>query len=192
MADRSIDRTSDRKSLRRAVHGASGLAGSLGALGIVVMTLGVALDVTKRQVTGNGIDGAIDVVGPLLVIVAFLSLAGAEMDHQHVALSVVTDRLPPRIGFGLILGGTLVSLALVLWMASSSLGVALDSLARGEIQAGIVKISLVPSRFAVVVGLVLLALQLSITALDAARSLRRGRPTGIWEERLDEIPEVNA
>ena len=169
--------------VRSIVNRVSMVCGVLSAVAIVFMTGGIALDVLLRTVTGHGLTGVIESVDPLLVAVAFLALSVTEFKGEHVALTLVTDRIAPRPRFALIAAGVAACILFVAMMAASGTIEAIHSVANNEIRAGVVRIPLWPARIALVLGALALLAQLGVTLVDAIRSAARGASTGVWVHR---------
>ena len=169
--------------LRRVTLWLSGTVGLLGAVAIVVITVGLALDVLLRTLRGQGIPGMLDAIGPLLVVAAFLGLGVTEAKGEHIALTIFVRRLGPRARQLVYVVGTSLTIIFVVWMISAGFTQAAHSIDTGEVRPGIVNIPMGPARVAVVVGCAILALQLLITLVDAIRGLVTGVPRGVWVER---------
>lgn len=167
----------------RAVSWLSGGAGLIGAIAIVVITIGLALDVLLRTVRGQGIPGMLDAIGPLLAIAAFLGLGVTEAKGEHIALTIFVRRLKPRIRQLIYVIGTSITILFITWMIVAGFAQAIQSIGTGEVRPGIVNIPLWPARVAVVIGCAVLVLQLVVTLIDAIRGLIAGGPVGLWVER---------
>lgn len=168
---------------RKVSNGIATVCGVLSATAIVLMTAGITVDVILRTLTGHGVTGVIEAVDPMLVCVAFFALAVTEMKGEHVALSLVTDRMVPRIRYALITFGTLLCIVFACVLAISGAMEAITSISTHEVRAGVVRVPLWPARIAVVIGALALLLQFILTFVDAIRSARARRATGIWSER---------
>lgn len=159
------------------------VCGVLSATAIVLMTAGITIDVVLRTLTGHGVTGVIEAVDPMLVCVAFLALSVTEMKGEHVALSLVTDRIVPRIRYILIAFGALLCIVFACVLAISGAMEAITSVSTNEVRAGVVRVPLWPARIAVVIGTLALLLQFILTFIDAVRSACARRASGVWVER---------
>lgn len=168
---------------RRAVDALTTTAGLLGAVAIVVITFGLALDVLLRTIRGQGLVGIFDAVGPILAIAAFLGLGITEAKGEHIALNIFVRRLGVRARNVMYVVGTVLVILMVAWMAWAGFTQAMHSLEAGEVRPGIVDVPLWPARFAVVIGCVILILQLLLTLADAARGVLAGKTKGVWIDR---------
>ena len=171
--------------MTRVISQLSRTFGILGTGAIVVITVGLAVDVALRTVTGQGIPGMIEAIDPLLVCAAFLGLAMTESKGQHVGMTAIADRLPFRVRYRVIAIGTVLVMALIVWLGAAGAESAFRSFSRGEVRPGIVDIPLWPARVAVVIGCAVLFLQLMLTCRDALRTAKQGTPVGSWTDRDD-------
>lgn len=172
-------------SFRKIIGRISDSLGILGTIALVGMTFGLASDVALRTLAGQGIPGMFETVEPLIVIVAFMSLAAAERANEHVSLSLVSDRLPLRLRYILIASGMALTIGLFGWIAYNAILQAFISYTSGEVRAGVVRIPLWPARIAIIVGAVALILQLCVTFADAIASAVRKEHVGEWAERAE-------
>lgn len=130
-------------------------AGLLIVLSIVVTTL----DVASRAVTGKSVPGALESGELLMVGIVYLAVANTQRRNQHVAVSVVSDRLPPRVSKALF-RGIMVVVAAVLAIAAWQTGVrSVESFNLGEYRYGLVNFPLWPARMLVTFGLAVLAIE---------------------------------
>lgn len=171
---------------RRLIHGFSTFLGIIASILTATMMLAIVGDVASRELRGRGLLGTIELSESLLVGIIFLGFAYAELTGRHVALSLVFDRLPRRLAFGLHTAGMLVVLALFVWISYRSGLQAWTSYQRGEFRFGIMQFPMWPARIALFIGLVALVLELGITTYDSVRSTIAGRAVGVWEGRLTE------
>lgn len=176
---------------RKGANRISSASGFLSAVSIVLMTLGIALDVLLRTLSGHGIPGVIEAADPLLVCVAFFALSATEMKGEHISLSLLTDRMGVRVRYGLITFGTLLCIVFTCLLAYAGLHEALASMSSHEVRAGVVRIPMWPARVAVVLGSLALLLQFVVTCTDAARSARAGTEVGVWKERDEENQQTS-
>lgn len=154
----------------RKTWGVVGLLTVMGAwasaalLGLLVVLQ--AVDVITRNATGSSsVRGLPEYIAVGLGIIVFLSIGFAEREGAHVRTPLLTSRLPrgiarPSRAIALTFGaGILVVLAF------GSLQRALDAFQTGEVAPGIAEVSTWPTRFAVPVGALLMAVELLRRAL---------------------------
>ncbi|MET9795468.1 TRAP transporter small permease subunit [Nocardiopsis alba] len=127
--------------------GAVATALNLGAglLLLALMFLTVA-DVVGRSAFGRSVLGTVDISTLLLVTIAFLGLASAEIDGKHVSVTLVEERFGPRTRR--ILSGARVVLlailgALIVWGMGEVL---LSAYERGETTNDILRLATWPAK----------------------------------------------
>ncbi|MGC5629474.1 TRAP transporter small permease subunit [Georgenia sp. Z1344] len=155
----------------------TGLAGALsllaGALLLVLAVLTVA-DVAGRSLFDRSIVGTVDISTMLLVGVAFLGLAAAQVDGRHVDVDLVEARLPQgaRVVLAIVRCVLLVGLGAVLvWGLTDQLMSAYD---RGETTNDILRLPTWPAKLALVVSYVLFFVTAIWSTVNDVRVLRRG------------------
>ena len=104
----------------------------------------------------------------------FLGLAHTERRDRHIAITVLTDRLPPRARHLLALAVTLVSIATVAWLAWFTLQPALQDRAMGTVSLSGTRTPQWIPQLAIPLGFVLFALMLVRRAVMQVFALRAG------------------
>jgi TRAP-type transport system small permease protein len=153
------------RRLDRSMRFVSSVAAVLAAACGLVIVLMLSGEVLSRAVRGTSIAGSYELSELLLVALVFLGLAQAERSGTHVRSAIVTSRLPERVAARVRCGGCLVATAIVVWMALAAAERAQHSIAIGEFRQGLIQFPIWPARVLVVVGLVLLAVELLLSAL---------------------------
>jgi TRAP-type C4-dicarboxylate transport system permease small subunit len=158
-------------------------AALLAASGTLFLMLATVADVARRQLTGQPLTGVVEISEVMLVAVVFLGVAYTQREKQHVATTVLTDRLPPRVSGWLRVIGTVVVVVLLLWMIQATSELALESYRRGEYRFGLTRVPLWPARASIPLGLTLLLGEVVRDLLARWRALRRcdveaGAPPG--------------
>ncbi|WP_298749133.1 TRAP transporter small permease subunit [uncultured Serinicoccus sp.] len=124
---------------------AGGMHVVAGVLLLVIAVLTVA-DVLSRTLRDTSILGTAEISAQLLVAVAFLGLASAELHGRHVTVGLLTDRLGPK-GSAVAAGIRTVVLVLVgavlLW---GLVQVLISSVDRGETTNGILRLATWPAK----------------------------------------------
>ncbi|MGC5615583.1 TRAP transporter small permease [Georgenia sp. Z1491] len=144
-----------------------------GALLLVLALLTVA-DVVGRSVFDRSIVGTVDISTMLLVGVAFLGLAAAQVDGRHVDVDLVEARLPQgaRVAMALTRCVLLVLLGAVLtWGLTEQL---LSAHGRGETTNDILRLPTWPAKLALVVSFALFFVTAVWSTVLDVRRLRRG------------------
>lgn len=165
--------------LNRAVAGMAVGLGMVASLCLFALILLSSADVFSRELRGVGVPGAIQYAELIMVALTFLSLADGQRHGDHVAIELVSSRLPVRLSSALMAMGYLLVTGALLWAAWVSLDIALASLERGEAKIGIVAIPVWPARMTVPLGMTAMALMLLLQAFRAT-AIALG-----WAERPD-------
>ncbi len=76
----------------RIVH----VSAIVSAIGLLILTLLVVVDVASRNVFDKPIDGAVEATELLMPYIVFLSLAFALNRGEHVRVTILVDRMPSR------------------------------------------------------------------------------------------------
>jgi TRAP-type C4-dicarboxylate transport system permease small subunit len=100
-------------AIYRLAERAAGWAGGLGAFCALLAGLFTCLDIAIRNLGGQGILGTVDITQLMIVACAFLTIPYGFMTDSHVAVDIVTTRLPLRASallraFAALLGGVLM------------------------------------------------------------------------------------
>ena len=167
---------------RRVLDGLSGAAAALGAVAVgAIMVLTVA-DVIRRSLTDRSIQGVVEVAPLLLLAATALGLGLAEGRRIHVRTSMVTSRIPlvPRLVVRAT--GSLVSAAVLAWVAWESLERALTSLSNDDVTPGFVALPIWPALVLVPLGYALFAAYVVLELLDDLHALRTGGPDPVDDE----------
>ena len=100
-------------ALYRLAERAASWAGKIGAFCALLAGLFTCLDIAIRNFGGQGILGTVDITQLMIVGCAFLTIPYGFMTDSHVAVDIVTTRLPLRArafcrAFSALLGGMLM------------------------------------------------------------------------------------
>ncbi|WP_271986583.1 TRAP transporter small permease subunit [Pseudoclavibacter terrae] len=158
------------------------LAVAAGALLIALLLLTVA-DVVSRNLLGRSILGVVDISTMLLVAVAFLGLAAAEIDGRHVSVTLIEARLPKRVRATLAIVRVvlLAGIGIILLVGLSEvLG---SSISRGETTNDILRLDTWPAKLVLLISFALFF----VTAIvNQVRELLAGMPvTALTPESED-------
>jgi TRAP-type C4-dicarboxylate transport system permease small subunit len=161
----------------------------LGALAAVVLMAGISADVARRYFVGSSILGMLEVSETLMVLMVFLGMSYAEHTRTHVRMTLLTNRLPPRISATLRLVAFLVSTWVIGWMAWQTSMRARSSIEMGEFGMGVLQLPLWPARAAIAIGLLAATVQLIMRVVDQVYMIVRGTPSVLTqnEERMEII-----
>lgn len=161
------------------IRGISRLLAILAATSIVAMVLAIAADVIVRNITGASFPGMIEVAETSLVVSVFFGLAWAAANGEHVAVTLLTDRLNRAWMRIVNVFVWTVSSAFVAWLLYASTLRAISSTEALEERFGIVRWPMYPMRWVLVVGLVALLL---VALLNLSRCLVGVAPPGSADE----------
>jgi TRAP-type C4-dicarboxylate transport system permease small subunit len=104
--------------VRRAAHAALGLS----AAALLASLATIAYSVIRRYVLGAPVAWTDELVGYLLVASVMLAAADALFDDEHIAVDIVTERLPPRGKRAVLLFGLAAVAATALLLLVEGLG----------------------------------------------------------------------
>ncbi|MDC4233342.1 TRAP transporter small permease [Actinomyces sp. B33] len=113
-------------------------------------------DVISRLITGGSVPGLLEFTEVALVFLVFCGIAYGQQQKTHVAVTLVTSRLPERIGRTVVVLGLLIILALFAWATFATGSQALDSVMRQEARFGLAAVPIWPARVVLPIGFFLL------------------------------------
>lgn len=148
------------KTWDRAIGRLSGAGAVVAAVGLTYLTLIIVADVMRRELTGGSIPDVLESSEIVLVITAFAGLGFAQRHKDHVATTLVLDRLGRRARHvaesACFLVLALSTIVLAWWMLQAGF----DAIDRGESRAGTYALPTWPARFGLFLGFALMALEL--------------------------------
>ncbi len=156
--------------------------GVLASLSTIVMMVGISLEVAFRNLQGRSIPGVLELSETALVITIFFGLAYAGLTGGHIAVDLLTSRLPEKAARACLLVAWVLSCIILVWLIYATYGRAASAFAGGEIRMGLVNWPLWPARWAIVVGLTSFLL---VAVVNVVRLLR-GQPV-LGDEELHQI-----
>jgi TRAP-type C4-dicarboxylate transport system permease small subunit len=118
-----------------------------------------AVDIGARSLTGRSVPGLLETGEILLVMLVYLGLAYGQQTRAHVAVSLVTAQLSPRLAKAAVATGLTVAIFVVAWLVYATGATAIDSVIAGETRYGIAAVPVWPARVVVPIGLSLLAFE---------------------------------
>lgn len=165
--------------MQRIIIGTSRVLAIISALSVVVLMLAITLDVVVRTATRSSVPGMIELAESCLVIAVFFGIALAGVRGEHVAVTLVADRLGARMNrvFDLVVWG--LSSVFLVWMVFATIERALDATEKGEERFGLIRWPLWPLRWVIVVGLIALLL---VAVLNLVRTIAGREPVGAASE----------
>jgi len=151
----------------------------ISAMSIVTLMLAITVDVIFRFVSRSSVPGLIELAESSLIVAVFFGLAWAGLKGEHVAVTLLSDRLGPSTNRVLdLVVWTLVSLFLT-WMLYATTIRAISSTQASEERFGLVRWPLYPLRWVIVIGL---AAFLVVAVTNLVRVLEGKRPLGSGNE----------
>lgn len=151
---------------------------------LALMVLTVA-DVAGRTFWNQSIIGTIDISTLLLVGVAFLGLASAEITARHVAVSIVEERLPLRVravGAALRLALMVFLGAVLVWGMGEG---ALSALHRGERTNDILRLMTWPAKAMLWISFVCFFIPVVLREVREIRGFWHGRV--VIEDQVEHV-----
>lgn len=136
----------------RLAKGIAAPLGILASISTIVMMLGISADVIYRNLMGESIAGVLELSETALVAAIFFGLAYAGTSGSHVAVDLLTSRLPEAAARACLLVAWLLSFVVLGWLAYATFGRAITSTEQNEIRMGLVNWPLWPARWFIVVG----------------------------------------
>lgn len=145
--------------------------GALSGFAVLAMMVVIILDVGGRAMFNLPVAGGNELSELLLVGLIFLGLAAAQQRRQHYTVDIAMHLFGPTARRVLDIGGLLLSLAVVALLAWLSAQQAWTATVQGEASYGTISFPIWPARIVIAFGLGLLALQLAIDIIKAARGV---------------------
>lgn len=139
----------------RALRRVSAGLGVLAAGALVVLMLATVVDVIVRWISRSSVPGMLEVAETALVTSVFLGLAWTSMQGGHVAVTIVTDRLRPRMARVVSSLIWFLNAGMLAWLTYASVLRAMLSTNLNETRFGLVQWSVWPLRWIIAVGLLL-------------------------------------
>lgn len=154
------------------------LLGVLAIICIAAVALLTGADIVLRDTLGSPVSGLVDLTQLAMMYAVFLSIAYGFARRIHVAVTVVTDFLPPRISHALAALWWFLAIWLLLVMGYAALGQARLILAYGDVSQNL-EIPMILYWLPVVAGLALAALgslwSFASEMRDRRRMVHKGR-----------------
>lgn len=152
------------------------MAGALlaGTSLLLMMALG-ALDVLTTNLLLRPIPATREATEALMVVAVFLAMAYAQGERAHIAVDLVSSRLPTRLQHAIRALGDALTLVVFALVASQGWRYGLASLREGEFAEGLISFPIYPAKLALALGASLMALQTAWDLAWSAAAAGRGR-----------------
>lgn len=153
--------------IRNVIQTLTRILGYVGMVCVFPMMLLTSVDAAARDMLSRPIPGAFEISSLTLSVFVLLGLAYAQQMKDHVQVTVLVDRLPPKLGVLITIFTTLLSMFIVAIMTWQGVVVALETTTTSDM----LRIPQWPFRMLVAVGGFLLFLEFLIDLIDSARRL---------------------
>lgn len=134
---------------------------------VLPMMLLTSADAVARDFWSRPIPGAFEISSYILSIFVLLGIAYAQQTKDHVHVTMLLDRLPPKAADAVTVVTTLLSMAIVAILFWQGLVVALETAQVSDM----LRIPQFPFRLLVAVGALLLFLEFGLDLVDSFRKL---------------------
>lgn len=161
----------------------------LAALALLLLTLLITVNVLGRWLLGSGVRGSEELSIYLMIATVYLGLAGTLADGRFISVELLTNRLRRRAGIFAYAVAVTLSLAFCLLLARYAWYEALNSLERGILSIGELRVPLGWPQLLVAIGTSVLCLQLLV--ILASLAVHPARVTAKASSAADSIPQVD-
>jgi TRAP-type transport system small permease protein len=142
--------------LRIRIASVARSAALVSAVGIGLLMALTTADVILRGVANSPIPGALEIAEVLLVATVFLGIAHTYVVRQHVEITALHDRMPPRVQTVLNWVQWAITSGALAWLSYATAKAAVNSVRSREFRIGLMEVPIWPARIAVAVGCVFL------------------------------------
>lgn len=160
----------------------SSVLGVLATIATVVMMTAIILDVISRAVRNQSIPGLFELGETVLVAAVFLGMAYTGATNGHIAVDLLTERLPRHISRILVLIAWILTEITLIWLIYATTLRALASTSSNENRMGIVNWPIWPTRWVIVVGLVAMAI---VALVNILRLIQGNEVLGFQDHDID-------
>lgn len=143
------------------------LLGYIGMFFVIPMMLITSTDTVGRDFFSRPLRGAFELNSLVLSVFVLLGLAYAQQMKDHVHVTIVTDRLPPRVSSAINVFTTLLCLFIVAIMSWQGIIVAFECSSVSDM----LRIPQLPFRLLIAVGAFFLFLEFFFDLVDHTRRL---------------------
>lgn len=164
--------------MKKFVLGTSSFLGVLATLATISMMVFITIDVIARTVTGASVPGVLELSETVLVAAVFLGMAYTGATNGHIAVDLVTDRIPKAVSRWIVAFAWLLTCVILVWMIYATGVRAIDSTMSNETRMGLVNWPLWPARWFIVIGLIAM---LFIAITNVIRTARGDEVLGYQE-----------
>lgn len=144
--------------MTKIILGISSLFGLIATLATLLLMVVITIDIVARTITGASIPGVFELGETVLVAAIFLGLAYAGATNGHIAVDLVTERLPKKVSRWVVAFAWVATSAILVWMIYATMIRAIDATENNESRMGLINWPIYPTRWIIVIGLVAMLL----------------------------------
>jgi len=156
-------------TVKKRIHKVNRLVAGVGALFLIPLMIITAGDVVSRDVFNHPISGTVELSQYMLAVFILLGLAYAQQIKAHVAVSLITSRLPRDAQLILSILATLLSLFISCILVWQGWMIGLEE----KTVSDMLRVPQYPFRLIVAVAAFLLCLELVVDLGDSLTKLAR-------------------
>ena len=151
---------------------------TVASISIILTMLLVVSDVSARYLFNSPIRGAVEVEQIILAYISFTGLAYALIKGNHVRVTLLLNRLSPRMRLGAEIIASLAGIAFFCLVVWGGIGQFWESWIIQEIMPASVEVPFWIAKLAMPLGAILITVQFIIAALRDASTLLAEREEG--------------
>lgn len=156
------------EGLNRSLNRISGLFTWIALLFLAFMMLAITVDVIARGASGRTVPGLFEMSELSMVMVVFMGLGATLIDDAHIRVTLLSDRMSPKISRLMGGAGWLCAALTFLLLAWPATDEAIYSFSIREFRWGYFEVPVWWAKIAVAIGLWFAALQALVHALRVA------------------------
>lgn len=153
----------------KVIQSISSFLAIISALATLILMLLTVVDVFSRMGGTGSIPGLLELSEVALVFVVFCGIAYGQQHRTHVAVSLVTSRLPEKVGRIAVSIGLVIILGVFIWATYATGVQAIESTIRQEARFGITAVPIWPSRILIPIGFALLFFETVIQLIQVLK-----------------------
>ncbi|MCA0922554.1 TRAP transporter small permease subunit [Pseudooceanicola nanhaiensis] len=154
--------------LRRKFGALLIFCGTVSGVMLFAVMLLVVANVLMRYLFNQPVTGTLELTESALPLIIFLSLALTQMRGGHIKVVLLTQHLPKPLERAARVLAMLAGFVLFAWAAYAGWLMAMKSFSIGELERGSIRFPIWPIKFAIFLGLALLAIQFLLDAIWVA------------------------